>query len=607
MKFAFRCIIPALVLVLSLSASGPAHAERVHALALHDTPKYGPDFTHFDYVNPDAPKGGLARFGAIGSYDNFNPFILKGIPASGIGRIYDTLMTKSNDEPFTAYGLLAESAEIAPDNTAITFYLHPEATFSDGEPVTADDVVFTFHALTEKGSPLYKRYYADVKAVTAVDQHTVRFDFVNGQNPELPLIVSELPVLPKHYWEGKDFSAVNLDVPIGSGPYKLSEYKTGSYVAYTLRDDYWGKDLPVNKGRNNFGTVRYDYYRDDTVAIEAFKAGEFDYRQERIAKEWATAYNGPPFDKGFIKLDEIQNSIPGGMQAFIMNTRRDMFKDPRVRYAMDFAFDFEWTNKNLFYGQYVRTESYFSNSELASFGLPSEDELKLLEPFRDQVPPEVFTTEYQAPKTDGSGNNRANLRKALELLAEAGYTLQNGVQTKDGKPLAFELMIRDPAFERIVLPYIRNLERIGVKVTPRLVDDSQYINRITAFDFDMITFPLGQSNSPGNEQRYYFSSEAADTPGTYNFMGVKSEAVDSLIDTIINSKSRGELITACRAMDRVLLWGHYVVPQWHTGYYRLAYWDLLTRPETIPPYGLDLWAWWIDPERAETIRAARGK
>ncbi|TVM17336.1 ABC transporter substrate-binding protein [Oceanidesulfovibrio indonesiensis] len=606
MKFVLWRTI-ATFLLLTFLMAGTAHAERRHALSLHSEPKYGPEFTHFDYVNPNAPKGGLVRFGSIGSYDNFNPFIIKGISADGLGLVYDMLTVKSDDEPFTEYGLIAESMEVAPDNTSVTFHLRPEAKFADGEPVTAGDVEFTFHTLVDKGSPLYKRYYADVKNVVVEDEHTVRFEFISGQNPELPLILGQLPVLPRHFWEGKQFDAVNLDVPLGSGPYELSSFKTGSHVVYTLRDDYWGKDLPVNRGRNNFGTVRYDYYRDDTIAIEALKAGEFDYRQERIAKAWATAYKGPPFDRGHIVMEEIPHSLSGGMQGFVMNTRRDVFRDPRVRYAMNFAFDFEWTNKNLFYDQYARTESYFSNSDLASTGLPSQAELKLLEPFRGKIPEEVFTTEYKAPKTDGSGNVRENLRAALQLLSEAGYTLENGVQTKDGKKLEIELLMRDPAFERIVLPYIRNLERIGVKVTPRMVDDSQYINRLNAYDFDMTTAVLPQSNSPGNEQRYMFSSEAAGTPGARNYMGVQNEAVDALIESIINADSREALITACRAMDRVLLWGHYVVPQWHTGYFRLAYWDLLERPGDNPPYGLDLFSWWIDPEKAEAIRAVRGK
>ncbi|MFW5734995.1 MAG: extracellular solute-binding protein [Oceanidesulfovibrio sp.] len=607
MKSVLWSIIPAFLFFVVLCMAGPARAEPVHALSLHSTVKYGPDFTHFDYVNPDAPKGGVARFGAIGSYDNFNPFIIKGISASGLGLIYDTLTVRSDDEPFTEYGLLAESMEVADDNTSITFNLRPEATFADGEPVTAEDVIFTFNVLVEKGSPLYKRYYADVQNVVAMDKHAVRFEFISGDNPELPLILGQLPVLPKHFWEGREFDDVNLDVPLGSGPYELSDYKTGRDVTYTLRDDYWGADLPVNKGRNNFGMVRYDYYRDDTIAIEAFKAGEFDFRQERLAKAWATAYKGPSFDKGYIVMEEIPHSLSGGMQGFVMNTRREVFQDPRVRYAMNFAFDFEWTNTNLFYSQYDRTESYFSNSELSSSGLPSDAELKLLKPFRGQVPEEVFTTEYQAPKTDGSGNNRQNLHTALKLLAAAGYSLENGVQTRDGKALEFELLIRDPSFERVVLPYIRNLERIGVKVIPRLVDDSQYVNRMNAYQFDMTTAVLPQSNSPGNEQRYMFSSEAAETPGARNYMGVREEAVDALIEEIISADSREAMITACQAMDRVLLWGHYVVPHWHTGYFRVAYWDLLERPENMPPYGLDMFAWWIDPDKAETIREARGK
>ncbi len=607
----FARLVLCIALGLICHVAAPARAlelgSTTHAMAMHATPKYGPGFSHFDYVNPDAPKGGTLTLAAVTPFDNFNPFILKGVSAPGAGLLYDTLTTRSDDEPFSEYGLVAESMTLAPDNAAITFHLRPEAVFANGDPVTAEDVAFTFRTLLEHGAPLYKRYYADVAEVVVEDEQTVRFAFATTQNLELPLILGQLPVLPKAYWEGRDFAAVTLDVPYGSGPYAIEEFKAGQEVRYRRREDYWAKDLPVNKGRHNVDVIRHIVFLDDAIALTAFKAGEFDFRLNRIAKAWATQFEGPAFDKGLIVKEMIPHSIPAGMQGFVMNTRREVFRDPRVRHAMSLAFDFEWTNANIFNGLYTRTQSYFANSEMASEGLPDAAELALLEPWRGQIPEEVFTTEYHAPKTDGSGRNRENLKQALALLQEAGWRFEDGRMMKDGKPLEFEFLLRDPAFERVALPYFKNLERIGVRATPRMVDDSQYINRMRAFDFDMTTMVFPQSNSPGNEQRDFFSAEAAEIPGSRNFMGVADPAVDALVEAIITAPDRDALVTACRALDRVLLWKRLVVPHWHLGAYRVAYWKQLTRPETTPPYGLDLQAWWIDPTKAAEVRAARGK
>jgi len=590
-------------------AAGPAAAEPSHALAMHGDLKYGPDFKHFDYVNPDAPIGGSVTLGAIGGFDSFNPFIVKGEPAAGIGQVYDTLMTSSLDEPFSEYGQLAETVETPDDRSWVEFTLRPEARWHDGEPITVEDVIWTFNTLVENGQPFYRFYYGNVSKVEKTGDRSVRFSFKEGVNRELPLILGQLTVLPKHWWESREFDATSLEPPLGSGPYRVKDFEAGRYVTYERVEDYWGADLSVNKGHNNYDTIRYDYYRDSNIAIEAFKGGEFDFRMENSSKHWATAYDSPELDEGLIVKAEVHHERPSGMQGFAYNIRRELFKDPRVRRALAYAFDFEWSNKTLFYGQYSHTRSYFENSEMAATGLPSEAELELLEPLRDQLPPEVFTTEYNPPTSDGSGNIRGNLREAVTILRETGWGIKDGklTHTETGRVMAFELLLVSPLFERIALPFAKNLERIGIDMSVRIVDQSQYIERLNSFDFDMIVSSWGQSLSPGNEQRDFWGSEAADRQGSRNVVGIKDPAIDSLIETLIAAPTREALVTACRALDRVLQWHHFVIPQFHAPYDRLVYWNRFGRPETVPMQGTSFSTWWVDPDKAARIRAERGK
>jgi len=575
-----------------------------HGASMFGDLKYGPDFAHFDYVNPDAPKGGEARLAATGTFDNLNPFILKGVSAAGSTLPFDTLTTQSLDEPFSEYGLLAESIEIPEDRSWVAFTLRPEARWHDGTPVTADDVVFTFQTLTTEGHPFYRAYYANVDKVEVVGERKVRFTFKGDVNRELPLIIGQMPVFQKAYFTEHPFAETTLDAPMGSGPYRVESVDPGRSITYRRDPDYWGKDLPVNRGQNNVDLIRFDYYRDATVAIEALKAHEYDFRAENISKEWATAYDVPAVRKGLLLKEMIDNQLPTGMQGFVYNTRREKFSDPRVRHALAYAFDFEWTNQNLFYGQYTRTESYFSNSELASSGLPEGDELALLEPYRDQLPEEVFTTEYHPPSTDGSGNIRDNLRVAAGLLQDAGWEVRDGVltNTETGQPMVIEFLLVSPAFERIVSPFIRNLERLGVEASIRTVDSSQYQNRLDNFDFDMTVKVWGESLSPGNEQRDFWTSEAAETPGSDNLAGIKNPVVDALVAKVIHAESREALVTATHALDRVLLWGHYVIPHWHIQSFRLIYWDKFGRPENMPPYGLAFpTIWWVDQQKDQAV------
>ena len=603
MKLRWMMILLTLTLWSPVVVAGQ-EVKTYSALSISGTPKYSADFTHFDYANPEAPKGGSVKFASIGTtYDSFNAYIAKGVPAAGITLIYDTLSTQSYDEPFSHYGLVSDKVEIPEDRSWIIYHLNPNARFHDGHPITAEDVVFTFNLLMKEGDPLYRKYYGDVEKVEAVDQQRAKFYLGNMLNPELALIIGQLPLLPKHFWEGKDFSKSSLDVPLGSGPYTVVDFKPGRSVTYKRVDDYWGRDLPVNKGRYNFDTITYEYYRDGTVALQAFKAGEFDFRNENSAKAWATEYTGPAFEEGYIVKEKIENDVNQGLQAFIFNIRRPLFQDRKVREAIGYAFDFEWTNAHLFYGLYERSPSYFSNSELAATGLPSKAELDILEPFRDQLPPEVFTKAYEPPKTDGSGNNRRQLRTAMKLLKEAGYEVKNKklINSKTGQPFQFEILLHDPSFERVVLPFKQNLERLGIKMTVREVDTSQYINRMRSYDYDMIVGRFAQSESPGNEQREFWGSSAADLPGSRNLVGIKNPVVDQLIKKIISAHSREDLIIHCRALDRVLSWMYYVIPQWHTAYYRVAYWNMFSRPAVTPKYALDLFAWWVDLDQAAKV------
>ena len=590
---------------LLLAAVLPAAAQEVtvsHGAAMHGDLKYGPGFTHFDYSNPDAPKGGEVRLSAIGSFDNLNPFILKGQSAAGLGQVFETLMTGSEDEAFSEYGLIAESIEMPGDRSWVAFTLRPEARWHDGTPITVDDVLFSLDALKTRGHPFYRAYFRDALEAEEVGERKVKFTFADGLNRELPLIMGQMPILSKAYFTANDFEKTTLEPPLGSGPYRVERVDAGRSITYRRVEDYWGAELPVRRGQNNFDVIRYDYYRDPTVEMEAFKAHEYDFRQENTAKVWATAYEGPAFDQDLIVREEIGHSIPTGMQGFFFNTRLAKFADPRVRQALAYAFDFEWTNKNLFHGAYTRTASYFSNSELASSGLPDAAELALLEPFRGQVPPEVFGETYAPPATDGSGNARRNLRTALKLLGEAGWTVADARLTgPGGEAMEIEFLIVSPQFERIIAPMVKNLEKLGVVAKIRLVDSAQYEKRLEDFDFDMITGVIGQSLSPGNEQNNFWTSVAADTPGSRNFAGVNDPVVDALVEKVIAAPDRGSLIAATRALDRVLLWGHYVIPHWHIQHFRVAYWSKFTRPAVTPKYSLGFDSWWIDPASEERL------
>jgi len=597
----------ALILVLG-SGSAPRVAQaqdsiKTHALTLGDKPKYGPDFKHLDYVNPDAPKGGTVKYAGLGSFDSFNPFIVGGDPAV-LGGLYETLTTQIDDDTMSEYGLIAESMEVAKDNSWIIFNLRPEARWHDGKPITADDVVFSFDVLRKVGAPNYRFYYASVEKAETLDEHRVKFSFSTKENRELPVIMGQLPVLPKHFWEGKKFDEPSLDEPLGSGPYKLKSFEAGRSVTMERVKDYWGKDLPVNIGTDNYDIVRTDYYRDPTVVLEAFKAGSFDLRAENSAKQWATGYDSPALKDGRFKMMNIENDNPQGMQAFTMNLRHAVFQDPLVRQAMILAFDFEWSNKTLFFGQYKRTRSYFQNSEMEAKGLPSPEELKILEPLRGKIPDEVFTTEYNPPVTDGSGTNAENLAKAAQLLDQAGWKLENGKRVKDGKPFEIEFLLQaGDSFDRIVQPYAKSLERLGVKLTLRAVDTAQYQKRNEDFDYDMISSVFPQSLSPGNEQRDFWGSAAADSPGSRNEIGVKDPAIDALVEKLIAAPTRAELIIYCRALDRILQWRYYVVPSWHLGAFRIAYWDKFGHPDKLPEptYGIGLSGWWIDPAKEKAL------
>lgn len=602
-----RAIVAATLLIglVPFLGADPAKSEPVHAIAMHGEPKYGPDFRHFDYVNPDAPKGGELRLGQDGTFDSFNPYIAKGTPAAGAGAAIETLMTSSADEPFTEYGLIAETIETPPDRSWVIFTLRPEARWHDGKPITADDVIFSLETLKTKGHPFYRFYYQSIVEAEKLGERKVRFTFAEGDNRELPLIAGQLPVLPRHYWEGRDFDRTTLEPPLGSGPYRVTAFEPGRFVTVERVEDYWGKDLPVNRGQDNFDVIRTDYYRDDTVIREALKAGNIDYRLENQAKAWALDYDTPAVATGLLQKTEFEHERPTGLQGFVMNSRREIFSDPRVRRALAYAFDFEWTNRALFFGQYARTESYFSNSELASEGLPSPEELEILEPYRDRLPPEVFTEVYRPPSTDGSGWPRDNLRRAFELFEEAGWVVRDMrlVNAETGQPMSFEIMLVSPAFERIVLPLVRNLKRLGIDARVRLVDQSQYINRLRGFDFDMIVSVWGQSDSPGNEQRDFWGSDAANQPGSRNYAGVSDPVVDELIDLVIAALDRESLVTRTRALDRVLLWHHYVIPNWHSRVDRIIYWDKFEQPKVTPKNGTSTSYWWYVPEKAAAVRS----
>lgn len=598
-----RILALALVLLTGLPAFAQAPS---HGISLSGTLALSRDFPHFPYANPDAPKGGDVTLGAIGSYDSFHPFVMKGVPAGEVMRIYDTLLADSADEASTAYGRIAESLTVAADRRAVTFDLRKEARFHDGHPITAEDVAFTFNALREFGRPNYKQYYADVAGVTVESPSRVTFTFKTAENRELPLILGQLVVLPKHWWAGRDFSRALTEPPLGSGPYRISGFELGRTTTLTRVADYWGRDLGFAKGLYNFDRIRTEYYRDSTVAMQAFKAGKIDFRRENISKNWATAYDFPAVEKGFVKKRVFQHRLPTGMQAWMMNTRRPVFADARVRRAMAEVFDFEWTNRNLFFGAYSRTLSWFSNSDLASSGLPQGAELALLERYKDKIPASVFTEPFRLPVTDGSGNNREGLRAALGLLKQAGWEVkERKLVNARGEQMRFEIMVADPSYERIATPYSQWLQRLGIDVSVRTVDSAQYQHLTDAFDYDMTLSSVPQSDFPGNEERGYFTCASANTEGGDNLPGICDPVIDALVDAVVNAPDRAAQIVATRALDRVLLHNWYIVPQWHLGAIWGAYWDRFGFPGAPVRTGLVFDAWWVDPVRAATTDAAR--
>ncbi|HEX4556939.1 MAG TPA: extracellular solute-binding protein [Xanthobacteraceae bacterium] len=581
-----------------------------HGLSLFGDLKYAADFKQFDYVNASAPKGGAARMLAVGTFDSFNLVVagLKGQIAAGIELIYDTLMVPALDEVSTEYGLLADAASHPDDFSSVTYRLRGNAKWHDGQPVTAEDVIFSFDTF-KNNSPFAAAYYQHVVKAEKSGEREVTFRFDGPGNRELPQIVGQLTVLPKHWWEAKDrngnkrdATATTLEPPLGCGAYRIKDFEAGRRVVYERVKDYWGKDLPVNVGRDNFDEQRFEYFRDSTVALEAFKADQLDWRTENSAKSWASAYDFPAVKEGRVLREEFPVRSRGIMQAFAFNTRRDKFKDARLRRAFNFAFDFEEMNKQIFFGQYTRIASYFEGTELASSGIPSGQELAILEAVRDKVPAELFTAPYTNPVGGTPEAVRNNLREGLRLLREAGYEVRNQklVNAKTGEPVVVEFLGADPNSERLSLFFKPSLERMGVTVSVRTVDDAQYENRLRQWDFDIITASWPQSLSPGNEQRDFWGSSAADISGSRNLVGIKNPAVDALIDRVIFAKSREELVAATRALDRVLLWNNYVVPQWTYGKVRSARWDRFGRPEKMPEYGASAFPtiWWWDAEKA---------
>ena len=577
---------------------GGREAAAAPAAALGYAPKYPPGFSHFDYANPNAPQGGTLVLSAFGSFDRLNPFLLKGVVGAGVmDLVLEPLMEQSLDEPYSVYAHLAEDIALAPDKLSVTFRLNAKARFADGSPVSAEDVKFSFDMLKSKQAhPQYRFYWADIKRAVVVDARTVRFEFAKV-NPELYLIAAQMPVFARKWVGNKSFDKVIVEPPLGSGPYIVAEHDLGKKITYVRNPNYWARSLGTARGMYNFERIVYKYYKDETVQLEGLKAGEFDFMSVYHSKQWARDYRGPQFDSGAIKKVELKNSNNAGMQGFVFNTRRALFKDKRVRRAISLAFDFDWSNRNLFYNQYTRCDSYFSNSDLAARGLPQGAELALLEPYRRQLPAEVFTTVWQPPASASPQALRQNLRQAKQLLAEAGWVVRHGaLRNAQNQAFEFEIMLVQKGFERIVAPFARNLGKLGIKARYRTVDVSLYQRRSDTFNFDMMVESFGQSQSPGNELLGLWHSSTADQEGSPNIMGVRDPVVDALIEKVIYAPDRARLVTAGRALDRVLLHGEYVVPNWYIAMHRVAYWDKFGFPQTLPRYyAADRWAlqtWW---------------
>lgn len=595
-------LLAALVGIASAEATEPRHG-----LSVFGDLKYPPSFRHFGYVDPDAPKGGELRLYGIDSFDTLNPFLLKGVPAQGLGLMFDTLMTRAMDEPDAFYGLVAKSVAIGPDRRFVEFTLDQRARFHDGTPITAADIVFTFETLVAKGHPQYRILFRDVATAEATAADRVRFSFKEGEHRDLPTQLASLPVLSRAYYVGVEFDRTTLTPPLASGPYKLRRVDPGRTIVYERVADYWGRDLAVNRGRYNFDLLRWEYFRDRNIAFEAIFSGAYDYREEFTARAWAMQYDKPPVKQGLVVRETLPDETPSGVQAFFFNQRRDKFKDRRVRAALNFAFDYEWMNKTIFHGLYERTNSMYENSELAAKAPPSADELALLTPFRGLVPEEVFMQPFKSPVSDGSGNHRDGLRRAATLLKEAGWTVQDKtlVNAKN-EPLEIEFLIFESSFQRVIGPYVQNLDRLGIKARIRIVDVANFKYRTDHFDFDVIVQRYVQPLTPGIEQRNYFASDYADVPGSLNVAGIKDKAVDALIEHIVTASTRPELVTATRALDRVLMWSHVAVPQWYKGAHNIAYWNKFGRPATQPKYDLGVVdTWWFDRDKAALIEAGK--
>ncbi|HRD76160.1 MAG TPA: extracellular solute-binding protein [Hyphomicrobiaceae bacterium] len=585
-------------------ASGPRHG-----LSVFGDLKYPADFKHFEYVNPNAPKGGKARFVGL-SFDSLNPFILKGDKPYGLGApvdlVYDSLMTPAADEPGSYYGLIAESADVAPDRKSVIFKMRPEARFADGTPVTSEDVVHTFDLLKTKGHPAYRlSLLKDVVKAEALGPHTVKYSFEGNRLRDLPITVASLAVTPKAFWAKQPFEETFLNVmPLGSGAYRVEKIDGNTSITYRRRDDYWAKDLPVNRGRYNFDEIQYIYIAERSLELQAILAGTYDIREEFTSRDWAAGYNVPAVKEGRLVRVTLPDETPSGTQGFFINTRRAKFADPRVRRALDYAFDFETTNRTLFFGLYERTVSYFENSDLKASGKPSPAELAVLEPFRASLPPEVFGEVYVPPKTDGSGNDTRNLREAVRLLNEAGFVLKGQKRVNAaGVELSIEFLITDATSERLLNPYVKNLNAIGITATMRRVDTAQYQRRVKEYDFDIANSRFVMSLNPGSELDNYFNSANAKTEGSRNLAGVSSPAVDALVARIGEAKTRDELVAASRALDRVLRAGHYWVSHWYKGTHHVAYWDKYDRPAIKPKYARAITdTWWFNAEKAAKLR-----
>lgn len=619
MRTALSALAGAFLLVAGATSSAFSEARPSHGYSAFGELKYGPEFTHFDYVNPNAPKGGTIKLRDLDSFDTVNPFLLKGNPGlingDRGGALYynfTQLMTPSFDEPDAVYCLLAKSITVDPESRWVEFTLRPEARFHDDSPITAEDVAFTFRLLKEEGHPRYAMNYRDVVAATVLAPDRIRFEFREGAlTRDLPTVVGTMPILSKASFATRPFNVTSMEPLLGSGPYRLARVNPGRSLIYERVKNHWAEDLPVHKGRFNFDVIQVDYYRDRTIALEAFFAGEYDFREEFTSRSWATEYDDKPaVKKGFIKRDILPDASLTGLQAFFLNTRRAPFDDIRVRKAFALLFDFEWTNQNLFHGLYTRLGSVFENSDLKATGLPSAAELELLAPYRDILPAEVFTTEFSPPKTDGSGNMRSQIREAIDLFREAGWTISgNRLVNSDGKQMSIEFLLYEQTMTRVINPYIANLKRAGIDANARVIDVATWQNRVREFDFDIVILRVPQPQLPGVEQRNWWGSAAADTIGGLNISGVKNSAVDALIEKIIAAKTRDEHRTAARALDRVLMWNYYFIPHWYKSNHFIAYWDKFGRPDAEKP-GFDravLHSWWYDPAKAETLAKRQGK